>query len=647
MRATTHARWRLGLTVLSLALSGAVPAAGETRRVVLISWDAGADWVVDRLLIEGRLPAVSRMATEGVRAEHMLAAYPSKTAVGHAALFTGCWGDLNGVSGNLVPLLPRAGHRLTETASGFASTSLHAEPLFVSAARGGRRAVVLSATQVHPVETHVAALQAAGTPPDRLVAFAGFEHAMAPPRVLGAEGLRPASRGWRQVPRHRGRAMELAFDVAGTPFVALVFDDPADSTPGFDTVLVRQGGRADAVPVQDTLKPAAGRQDTTAWSRPFRIASRGLVGFVRFRLFGLAPDGSGVELYQRSVNGLRGTEDEAETERYLAAAGGFHDDAFLAYGRGALGPTLWEHGSGEAERRMIEITRLDFEIVRRGTRYALERWEPDLLLHYTPMTDSAGHVWMGILDPRSPRHDPDLAARLWPFYAAVFELADAWLGDILAAAGPDTAVVLVSDHGMEGTGKLFNPNAVLERAGLLARTRDGQIDLARTMIAAPPGGDFYLTVNGDDWRDGIVPPEDRLAVLDRARQALLSSIDPATGQPVVSALLDSTVYSAMGIGGPTGGDLYLDLAPGYYPTPTLGGVAVQPVPSPVGAGNHGFFPHRRSMHAIFYAWGAGIAHGRQIGPVTQIDVAPTISRLLGIPTPPTVTGHVIGEALAP
>lgn len=633
--------------VLSLALTGASWAAGESGRVVLVSWDAGADWVVDRLLAEGRLPAVSRMASEGVRAEHMLAAYPSKTAVGHAALFTGCWPDINGVSGNLVPLLPRASHRLTETSSGFASTALRAEPLFVTAARGGRRVVVLSATQVHPVETHVAALRAAGVPPDRLVAFSGFEHAVAPPRMLGPEGLQPASRGWRHLPRHRGPARELAFDVAGVPFVALLFDDPADPARGLDSILIRQGGRGDATPLQDVVKPAAGRQDTTAWSRPFRIASRGLVGFVHFRLFGLAPDGSGVELYQRSVNGLRGTEDEVETERYLAAAGGFHDDAFLAYGRGILGPPLWEHGSGEAERRMLEITRLDFEIVRRGTRYALARWNPDLLLHYTPMTDSAGHVWMGVLDPRSPRHDPDLAARLWPFYAAVFELADAWLGDILAAERPDTAVVLLSDHGMEGTGKLFNPNTVLEQAGLLARTRNGDIDLARTVVAAPPGGDFYLTVNGDDWRDGIVPPGDRATVLERARQALLSSVDPGTGQPVVSAVFDSAVCSDMGIGGPTGGDLYLDLAPGYYPTPVLGSAVVQPVPSPIGFGNHGFFPHRRSMHAIFYAWGSGFARGREIGPITQPDVVPTVARLLGIPTPPTVTGHVIGEALAP
>lgn len=637
----------MALTVLVLALAAASQVAAENRRVILVSWDAGADWVVDRLLAEGRLPAVSRMATEGVRAEHMLAAFPSKTAVGHAALFTGCWADRNGISGNLVPLGPRAEHRMTETASGFASPALQSEPLFVSAAKGGRRVVVLSATQVHPVETHVAALRAAGVPPDHLVAFSGFEHQMAAPRVLDEEGLRPTGRGWTHLPRHRGRTRELGFEVAGIPFFALLFDDPADPANGYDSMLVRQGGRGDAVPIEDVLKPAPGRQDTVAWSRPFRVSRGGLVGFVHFRLFGLDPGGSGVELYQRSVNGLRGTEDAAETERYLAAAGGFHDDAFLAYEHGILGRTFWEHGDGEAERRMLEIVRLDFEILKRGTRYALGRWNPDLLLHYTPMTDSAGHAWMGVLDPASPRHDPVLAARLWPFYAGVFELADAWLGDILAAAGPDTAVVLVSDHGMEGSSSVFNPNVALENEGLLKRTPADEIDLGRTLIAAPPGGDFYLCVNSTDRRGGIVTPAERSQVLQRARRALLGSLDPTTHQPVVTAVFDAADLGSLGIGGALGGDLYLDVAPGYYPTPRLSDRLVEPVLSPVGLGNHGFFPHRRSMHAIFFAWGAGVARSRQIGPVTQADVFPTVARLLGVPTPPSVVGHVLGEALTP
>lgn len=628
-----------------LLVGSAAPAA--ERKVILVSWDAAADWVVDRLLEEGRLPAVARMAREGVSAEHMVAAFPSKTAVGHAAIFTGCWADRNGVSGNEVPSMPRAEHRIDETSSGFASSALRVEPIYVSAARSGKRVVVLSATQVYPMEKHAAALRAAGVPPDRFVAFSGFEHQLEPARVTGAEALRRSTSAWTNPPRHRGRTAELELEVAGVPFVALLFDDPADPVRGFDSVLVRQGDRGRKAVSQDVLKPAAARSDTSAWSRPFRIEAGGLAGLVSFRLFSLDPSGAGLELYQRSVAGLAGTPDEVETERYLEAYGGFHDDPFGAYQRGVLGPPLWEGGDGEAERRALEITRLDFELLTRGTRYALERWQPDLLLHYTPMTDSAGHAWMGVLDPASPRHDPALAARLWPFYAEVFGLADAWLGDILDHASADTTVVLASDHGMEGTGRIFHPNVALERAGLAVRSRAGELDLGRTFVMAPPGADFYLTVNGADHLGGAIPAADGPGLLARAARALLGCVDPATGQPLVTAVFSAADLPGLGIGGPTGGDLYLDVARGYYPSSQLSDRLVDEVPSPVGMGTHGYYPERRSMHAILYLRGPGVVSGATIGPVRQVDVFPTVARLLGVPVPSSVVGHVLGEALVP
>jgi predicted AlkP superfamily pyrophosphatase or phosphodiesterase len=625
----------------------ALAAHAGDRKVVLVSWDAAADWVVDRLLAEGRLPAVARMAREGVQAEHMLAAFPSQTAVGHAAIFNGCWGDCNGVTSNQVSILPPQRHRLDETSSGFASSALLTEPLFVGAALAGKKVVALSATQLDPTGRHVATLQDAGVGLDRLVAFSGFEHQIAPARLLGSEVLQSTQPGWNRLPRHQRKTRELTFEVGGVSFFALLFDDPADPTRGFDTVLIRQGSRSRTCAAQAILKPATQEPASRAWGGPFWITGREIEGPVYFRLFSLATNGSEIELYQRSVHGLRGTENQRETRLYLEAYGGFHDDAFGAYQRGMLGSPMWEGGDGEAERRMLEIVRLDCEFSARGTRYALAHWKPDLLLHYTPLPDSAGHVWMGVLDPASPTHDAALASRLWPYYAEVLTHADAWLGDVLEAVDSETAVVLVSDHGMEGTGHLFHPNTVLARAGLLRRTRTGEVDLAHTLVLAPPGGGFFLTVNDAHRAGGAVAAADRAGTLEHARQAMLAATDPRTGQPIVTAVFAAANLPGMGIGGPTGGDLYIDLARGIYPTSTLSEHVIEAVPSPIGMGSHGFFPHRRSMHAIFYLWGAGVARGVRIGPMTQVDVYPTVARLLGIAIPSHVTGHVLGETLAP
>src|SRR5437870_3531990 len=99
---TVLCRW-LGLAALVFGLAGTAQTA-PARRAIIVSWDGAANWVVDRLLAEGRLPNVARLAKMGVRAEYCTPAYPSKTFPGHAALWTGAYGDVNGITNNDTPL---------------------------------------------------------------------------------------------------------------------------------------------------------------------------------------------------------------------------------------------------------------------------------------------------------------------------------------------------------------------------------------------------------------------------------------------------------------------------------------------------------------------------------------------------------------
>ncbi|MBK6424702.1 MAG: alkaline phosphatase family protein [Blastocatellia bacterium] len=129
------------------AAGGDAPTApGRPKRVIVVSWDGAPDWVIDKMLAEGKLPNVARLVASGVRAEASRPAWPSKTACGHAAIWTGAYSDVNGISGNWVPQLPKAQHTLLEDRSGYHSTGLTAEPLWISAARAGKKVVVLSAT---------------------------------------------------------------------------------------------------------------------------------------------------------------------------------------------------------------------------------------------------------------------------------------------------------------------------------------------------------------------------------------------------------------------------------------------------------------------------------------------------------------------
>ena len=627
-----------GLAALLLGASCPRPAETEDPRLIVLAWDGAGDVVVDRLLAEGRLPHLARLAAEGVAAEHSVSSVPTKTAAAFAALWTGCWGDINGVTENWVLRRPAAEHSLLESARGFSSEALRAEPLYVTAAKAGKRVVVLSATQSYPHRPHAENLRRAGVPVGRYLSFSGFEHEVAPATMLDASRLAPAGDAWDGV-RHAGDAREFGFAVGDSGFRALVFDDPDDPVEGFDTLLVRQGPTG----TEAVLKPRPAGEQPTGWSRPFPARRGELEGNTFFRLFELAADGSRMALYQRRASALRGAHTPEERAAYLAAYPGFHDTGYHPYRDGQLGAPLALGGDGTAERRMLEITAFDVDLLTRGTRFALATWRPDVLFHYSHATDDAGHLWMGLLDPQSPGHDPELAAETWPFYARVYEQLDAWLGTVLELA-PDAVVALVSDHGMAGSARYLYVNRALEDAGLLARDAGGEIDLARTRVLAAESP-FFLRLNERSWKGGIVEPGERDVLIEAAAEALLAVVDPETGRPVIPRVFRPRDFPEHGMQ-PPAGDLYLDVAPGYYPKETASGELFGPARSSWSEGNHGYWPERRDMHAIFYAAGPGLHRGAVVPPTRHVDIAPTLARLAGFPAPPQATGRVVEEMLA-
>ena len=61
---------------------------------------------------------------------------------------------------------------------------------------------------------------------------------------------------------------------------------------------------------------------------------------------------------------------------------------------------------------------------------------------------------------------------------------------------------------------------------------------------------------------------------------------------------------------------------------------------------HGYPPSVVQMHGIFYAWGAGVAKGREIPRLDMIDIHPTVMALLGLKPGVPLDGHVVSEAIA-
>ena len=57
--------------------------------------------------------------------------------------------------------------------------------------------------------------------------------------------------------------------------------------------------------------------------------------------------------------------------------------------------------------------------------------------------------------------------------------------------------------------------------------------------------------------------------------------------------------------------------------------------------SHGYDPAIPEMHGVFYAWGAGIAKGREIQRLDIIDIHPTVMSLLGLQSGQPVDGQVV------
>jgi predicted AlkP superfamily phosphohydrolase/phosphomutase len=93
----------------------------------------------------------------------------------------------------------------------------------------------------------------------------------------------------------------------------------------------------------------------------------------------------------------------------------------------------------------------------------------DVFACYFGETDTAAHHLFGCFDPRSPRHPEGTSRRAADGLPRVYEAIDRALARLVAHAGDEVEITLVSDHGSgPSSDKVLFVNRALEQAGLLA-----------------------------------------------------------------------------------------------------------------------------------------------------------------------------------
>jgi predicted AlkP superfamily phosphohydrolase/phosphomutase len=622
--------WLSLLLIIAWVAPWDIYAQTPTKAIVL-AWDGAVPAFVNEMLRSGQLPNLAKLIAEGAFADDVISSFPSLTAPGFASLWTGAPPSITGISGNRVPRRPRSQFTVLESRGAFNNALLQAEPLWASAERAGRRVVV----------THV---PFGGDKSDHGVHFQGYRGIAGRDGVINGHSSKPQpAKSWENLPFSAAPPLEINLTIGASPFYGLFIDDPSDPQKGYDTLIVSSHRSGAEVTTKLKSQPA-GPAGEFFWSQPIHIKTReGRDAATYLRLFDLKPDGSDFLLFfTRPTHAIVSPPDllnraNATTRAFIG------NGANPLYSQGALGPTLPNGGDGTAEARYLETVSFAQHQLAETNRWALEQLPWDLFVAYTSFPDEAEHLWRGFLEPGLPGFRQNIADRLRPLLQRVYRLSDELLGLVMSHRKENTVVALISDHGMEGIHSLVAINKLLQDKGILVIDERGRVDLARTKAIYPSINNGYLLINSTDRKGGIVAPEERRDLVRRIRD-ILSEVRDGDRQVITSVYDATTDGNAMGIGGESGGDIYIDLAPGYEPDARIGATELVTKREPHGM--HGFNPLRPSMRTLMVLAGPGIRAGSYLQGVRIIDFAPTLAELLRIPIPKEATGKVLREALS-
>ena len=228
--------------------------------------------------------------------------------------------------------------------------------------------------------------------------------------------------------------------------------------------------------------------------------------------------------------------------------------------------------------------------------YLIREHKPNLLLLHLLSLDSTHHQY----GPKT------LAAN------GAIAFLDSCVAQLVAAirdAGMiDRATIfVVADHGFKAYTKSIRPAVALNAAGL--------------------GGKAHVVPEGGS----------ALVYLDRAARAELAprAMKALEGVEGIERVVTPAGYAALGLPAPDRdpqmSDLFLIAKSGYSFSGATGGPVTAETPQ-VGGG-HGYVSTDPEMDAIFIASGYGIAGGTRLDKIANIDVAPTLAKLLGVALP--------------
>lgn len=291
-------------------------------------------------------------------------------------------------------------------------------------------------------------------------------------------------------------------------------------------------------------------------------------------------------------------------------------------------------------QQLIDFSEIQFKLLK----HVIQTKPWDFFMHVHMGIDRVHHGFWRYHDPQHRLYEPGN-----PFESAIrdyYRMVDAQAGELIALAGDDTTVLMVSDHGVtrmdggicvnewlwhNGWLSLRTPPA----EGQIVRFEDADIDWSKTRAWSSGGyyGRIFLNVQGREPQ-GVIAPDAYEAARTELAQAL-ANIPDVVGKPLFTQVFKpNEIYTQVNGIAPDllvyFGDLHWravgGLGYGAYHT-----LENDTGPDDANHDTHGMFvlhePGKR---------GAGRVSGHQL-----MDIAPTLLQRLGVAVPREMQGKNI------
>ena len=613
------------------------------KRVFMIGLDALSPKLVERFVKEGVCPNFKWIMDHGGFSK-ALSAIPAQTPENWTTIATGAWPGTHGIA---VWGKHSYGEPLTERHGDEAMSSnlCEAEYLWEATARQGLRSVLFYFVGYPPttdMTIHVDWFWRPGKFYFEICSNACYIHGnptedrkrkigdlLIPIELKEAE--------WKNVPESYSPPLEAKIEVQpklrgrGVTYYALILDLNGQ---GYDTLFLSK---------EKDFSKALCHLREGEWSRWFKetfiVGGEKKIGTIRFKLVKLSRNGKELILYRSQVYPLSDFTHPPELAKELVEKFGpyINEAVSRAFFAGLVD-----------EKTLVEEFEYQINWISNVAKYLMDKYGASLFMMHWHFPDALQHRVLGMADPAGGMYDPDKAEEAWRILRLGYQIADRLVGEFLRHMDEETYLIVVSDHGNSPNRKVYSIVKALADRGLIEiEERDGKqrINWAKSKVFIDLTN-VYVNLKSR-YKNGTVEDSEYEKIRREVIDALRSCKDQ-DGEYVVAFALRREDAPMIGLWGEHVGDVVFAYSPGF----TWGNRILEGKGSiKVGGANHGpQIPTAEteisSNYATFMIVGKDIKKGyvrpiNRMGPVKLVDIAPTISYILGIKPPRHSQGSIL------